>query len=316
MARRWLRMGAALLVALLVAYAGLSLLLPPARPVADALAQEGRDVTDADLSGALASRLAAQTPAAIVLVEPAPLGLDEGARLADYVDQGGDLWILASDPTQALWSAAKDGVRTLPGVIYSSNTSAPALDLAGVGVVQPGAHALDIRAPWTPRVGAGTESFRDIDGDGRVSTGEPAGPFVVGASLRVGRGTLTVIALQAADEAPTPQLVSAISKQMAPGAVLVQDAPPHAAWASPGRAMERGVALLGAGGLLADSLVALAAAAGLVLVILIAARPSPEALARARAEGHARAWLEALRARRPDYHTRLSAQSELPPGEK
>jgi hypothetical protein len=315
---RVVKVAALLVAAALLAYAGVAL-LAAGRPgaVAAGLEDEGRPVSAASLSAPLALRLSAETPAAVVLLDPAPAALGEADRLRSYVEEGGDLWILAPDPTVALWAGARESVHALPGILYASNASTPTFHLAGQAAIQPGVHALEIRAPWTARMDASAETFRDLTGDGRLETGEPSGPFVAAASLPVGRGTVTLVSLDAAREPVSASLLSLMARQMPPGRVLVQDAAAAPGWTAPGLVVERGLAILGATGVLATALVAAAALLGAALLAFAAvAADAPAREASSTAAARARAWLDALRERNPDQHARLVEPGAPNPGER
>lgn len=291
---------------LLQAYVVVALALTAAPgPVSERLAAEGAPFVRAQTSTSLALLLSAQRPAAVVIVGAPRPAMDEMAPLASYVQEGGSLWLLAPDPAASLGPRLGAGIATLPGRIYASNGSVPTLAGGDDAFAQGGARALETGALWSPVFATSPEAFRDVDGDGRLSTGEPAGPFVVGARRALGEGTLTVIALDARQAAPSAGLMDAMRAQLPAGTWLVADAPSAPAWAAPALALARAEAILGTGGP-AALLATFAAGASIILIIL--RRPArPRAGGEAVPEETADAWLRELHATSPEQHARIQA---------
>jgi hypothetical protein len=304
---RWIATIALLaLAALLTAYLAAALAAATRDdPLAASLADQGRAVSVAAGSPSAALRLDPGTPAAVLLVSPpGPLPGEEQA-LADFARGGGQVWILAPDGA-ALAPVFGEMPKTLPGHVYTSAGQAAATSFEGAPLTQAGLLALELPAGWAPAMLVGAESFRDTDGNGRLTTGEPAGPYVLAAKYQIGSGYVGLVALDRG-QAPSPSLVAALTQAFPPGRVLVLE-PPAAAWTRPALASAHALAWLGSGSAWGIALATLVLLAGLALV---AVRPRPAEQEARDPHARARAWLERMRETNATYHARLVVEEEL-----
>lgn len=235
--------------------------------------ENGLEARDLRVSRALASTLpdlrsAPTPPALVVLVTPPTLPEAERNALKAYVEAGGELWVLSPSPSaRALWSDDNLKAGTLRGFLYASDGSLPTLtiepgdlSLSGLGFL-----ALDVGAAYSEVLRADTSAFRDTNGNGRLDTGEPGGPFTVGAAARVGEGRVVVLGTEDATILPSA-LSTGLTRDLREGSVLILDANAPGGWAAPGIAV-LALASLPAGSLVAAALLLLAAAALLLLVL-------------------------------------------------
>lgn len=287
-----------LLAAYLAAYLGAVAAAPPSA-LEEALVEQGHEVRRAAASPLPA--LAQDGADAVVLASPGALPAAEQRALLRYVEGGGTL--LLAGPAPDAMPRVGGAVRVHPGLVYDVNGGPP--ELPGSRDALPGARSLDLDgSAYAPLARTGGDAFRDSDGDAKLSLGEPAGPFIVAASAKVGAGRVVLVAVDDASSlAYAPGLLSDAVPLGAERVVLLE---PHGAWAAPARALLHAAALASAS-LLAAAALLLAAGGTLAWLMM----PRDEV-----AEG-ARSTLARLVA---DYHSKLArpgdpAARPVPPGE-
>ena len=239
----------------------------PASPL-----ERGLEARDLPVERALCSTLpdlrASPGPVAlVVLVAPGELPDAEREALRAHVERGGHLWVLSPAPSaRALWDGALRA-HAFPGFVYASNGSAPALALADAGLLSAsGFLALDADPEaYDPVLTADERAFRDTNGNRRLDTGEPGGPFTVAAQADVGAGRVVVVGVEDASLLPDA-FSTALARGLPEGRVVVVDSALAPAWTAPGLGV-LALAGLPAGSLLAAALLVLAGGAALLLVL-------------------------------------------------
>ncbi|HWH08486.1 MAG TPA: DUF4350 domain-containing protein [Candidatus Thermoplasmatota archaeon] len=261
----------------------------PASPLETAAAERGHDVLRAAASPLPA--LAQERADVVVLAAPHARPAAEQRALLRFAESGGTVVLVGAAPPARL----AEGVRVHPGVVYAADGGPAALD-AGRDVL-PGARSLDLEgSAFSPLARTTTGSFRDSDGDARLTLGEPAGPFVVAAQAAVGAGRVVLVAAEDADDlALAPTLLDAALGPEAARVVLVEA---HGAWAAPARIVAHAAALSSASLLAAAALLL---AAGGVLAWLMGPRDESEA--------RIRSTMERLVS---DYQSTLARKAEAP----
>lgn len=238
----------------------------PASPVERGL--EARALTVVRALGSPLPDLAAspEPVALVVLVAPHDLAAAERDALRAHVEGGGVLWVVspaASD--RVLWGGLR--ATSFPGFLYAANGTAPTLDLEEQGTLTSlGFLALNVDPDvFSPLLTADARAFRDTNGNRKLDTGEPGGPFVVAAQADAGTGRVVVIGAEDAALLPDA-LATALARTLPAGRVVVVDGAAPAPWAAPGL---RVLALAGLppGSLLAAALVVVAGAALLLIVL-------------------------------------------------
>lgn len=232
--------------------------------------------------------LAQQGADVVVLAAPSALPAAEQKALQRFAEAGGTLLLVGPDP-----AIMAPGVRVHPGLVYGEGGAPPRLQDSTDAL--PGARSLDLgETSFTPLAQTDGRTFRDSDGDGKLSLGEPAGPFTVAAEAIVGAGRVVLVGVEDPDAlAKAPNLLDA-ALGGSPGRIVLVE--PHGAWAVPALVLVHAAALSSASLLAAAAL--LLAAAGVLAWLMGQADASQE---------RARSALDRLV---EDYHSKLSPGEE------
>ncbi|MBI4394203.1 MAG: hypothetical protein HY556_10505 [Euryarchaeota archaeon] len=135
----------------------------------------------------------------------------------------------------------KTGLGTFPGAIYAADGSAALVH--GPEALTPlpvsGLRALNLNGStqFVPLLATTKDSFRDTNGNARLDSGEPSGPFVFVAAAKEGDGNVIVVATESPEALPDEIVSDLASGSRAAGVVVIVDGRMLSAWSLPARSL-------------------------------------------------------------------------------
>jgi hypothetical protein len=219
----------------------LSPALQPQTPLEAVLEKNGYEITRASSTATYAISHGSTAPSLVVLVMPGWLASSEQSALRHYVQEGGDLWFISPHPESDIWQEPKTGLGTFPGALYAADGSAALVHVPDAPTPLPvsGLRALNLNgsAQFVALMSTTADSFRDTNGNARLDSGEPSGPFVFVASAKEGEGNVIVVATESPDALPAEIISDLASGSRAAGVGVVVYGRMLSAWSLPARSI-------------------------------------------------------------------------------
>lgn len=162
----------------------------------------------------------------LLLVDPR---LEEYAleEIAGFARAGATVWILAASPGPL--PTADAPVWVLPGPIVAHEGAPLHFMDGGAPVDLARTYALAGPSSCRALVQTDAASYRDANEDGRVSVGEPTGPFDVACVSEAGSGAIVVLAVSPDQQIPA-DLLDALEDRRSPGEWRVVDGSSRPSW--------------------------------------------------------------------------------------